>query len=42
MPETMQKFPGQDWTPSLESQWRDAFDLAIETVLRGCAERVSV
>jgi hemoglobin-like flavoprotein len=42
MLETMQKFHGQDWTPSVESQWRQAFDLAIQNILRGYAQRVSV
>ena len=42
MLETMQKFHGSDWTPSLENQWRQAFDTAIQDIFRGYEQRVSV
>ena len=42
MLETMQKFHGQNWTPSLDNQWRQAFEGAIEIMLRGYEERVGI
>ncbi len=42
MLETMQKFHGQDWTPSLENQWRRAFEGAIEIMFHGYEERVTI
>ncbi len=42
MLETMQKFHGQDWTPSLENQWRQAFDRAIQIMFRGYGQRVGI
>lgn len=42
MLETMQKFHGEDWTPSLENQWRQAFDRAIQIMFRGYEQRVII
>lgn len=42
MLETMKKFHGQDWTPHIEDQWREAFDRAIEIMFRGYEHRVVV
>jgi hemoglobin-like flavoprotein len=42
MLETMQKFHGSDWTPSLEEQWRQAFDRAIELMFHGYDQRVTI
>ena len=39
---TMQKFHGQDWTPRLEDQWRQAFDRVIEIMFRSYDQRVTV
>ncbi|MGD9856078.1 MAG: globin domain-containing protein [Planctomycetaceae bacterium] len=33
--ETLQGFLGDDWSPELEHEWRQALDLAIETMLEG-------
>jgi hemoglobin-like flavoprotein len=42
MLETMQEFHGQDWTPRLKSQWRRAFDRAVEIMFRGYDRRITV
>ena len=42
MLETMRSFHGQDWSSELESQWRAAFDRAIEIMFGGYDERVTV
>ena len=42
MLEAMQKFHGQDWTPHLGDQWRQAFDCVIEIMFRGYDHRVTV
>ncbi len=42
MLESMERFHGSDWTLSLETHWRQAFEGAIEIMFRGYEERVRV
>ena len=42
MLETMQEFHGQDWTPELENQWRQALEGAVQLMLLGYEERMLV
>ena len=42
MLETMRRFHGQDWSPELEDQWREAFERAVEIMYRGYDHRVTV
>lgn len=42
MIETMVKFHGDDWSPELERQWREAFSRAIDLMLEGYLEHFTV
>ncbi len=35
MLETLQDFHGNDWTDSLEQQWTEAINLAVDRMLEG-------
>jgi hemoglobin-like flavoprotein len=42
MLETLQRFHGDDWTQTLESQWRKAFEGAIELMFDGYGAHIIV
>jgi hemoglobin-like flavoprotein len=42
MLETLQRFHGADWTPALDSQWRKAFEGAIELMFEGYEAHIIV
>lgn len=39
--ETLERFHGTDWTPSLQSEWRAAIDCAAQEMLRGYGQPVT-
>ena len=42
MLETLQRFHSADWTPTLESQWRKAFDGAVQLMFDGYGAHIIV
>jgi hemoglobin-like flavoprotein len=42
MLETLQRFHGAEWTPALESQWRKAFEGAVQLMFDGYGAHIIV